>query len=387
MSEPVLVIHGVANRDPDAFNALVADLKGRVGSTWELIPVFWGDAGAGIDGIADTIPGPTAGTTDRALSQPDLAAYAQLINHDGTRALTDPAQVIADAAVATIATDRGIPAAPDARPESTSLQATIHDELPRTAYLRFIDSEPVLTAVGESIGRGLARNRDVAPEVETSRGFGGSLIQDLLHDADQLAGAVLGEAFGGLNRYLRTALVPNIAQAVGDVFVYEHLRQEIQNRIWQAIDARAPGCGTPDRPIHVVAHSLGGVIAFQAATSTAGRQLCIDGFVTFGSQAPFFHVLDPAGSVMGRYEPGHPVEIPSSIRSWTNLWEPLDPVAFIAGKVFRIGSPPQPPRDVATQHLASSGLWTHSSYWASTDLVDAIRTTLAGVPVSGGPAR
>jgi len=386
MGEPVLVIHGVANRDPDAFNKLVVDLQGRIDPSWDLIPVFWGDLGAATDGITDTVPGMGDAMT-RALSQPDASAYAQLVNQEGTRGLGDPAATIADAAVSTISATRDIPVTPATRPDSTGLEATIRAELPRTTYLKFIDSEPVLRAVGESIGHGLTRSRDAAPEVEVDRGFGGSLIQGLLHDADSLAGAILGEAFGTLNHFLRTALVPNIAQGVGDVFVYEHRREEIQNRLWRAIEARAPGRGTQDRPIHVVAHSLGGVIAFQAATSTDGRKLWIDGFLTFGSQAPFFHVLDPEGSAIPAYKHGTAVAVPDSIRSWTNLWEPLDPLAFIAAKVFTVGSPPRPPRDISTRHLASSGLWTHSSYWASDDLVDAIRTTLAGVPVAGGPAR
>lgn len=388
MSEPVLVVHGVANRDPKAFNDLVANLQSRIDPSWHLIPVFWGDLGAATDGITDTIPGVGSGTSVRALSQPDAAVSVQLVNQGGKRALVDRAGIIADAAAATISADRGIPASPEARPDSASLQAVVHAELPNTTYLKLIDSDAVLRAVGESIGSSLKRSRDAAPEVSAARDLGGSLIGGLLHDADRLAGAILGDAFGTVNRLVRTALVPNIAEGIGDVFVYEHRREEIQNRIWKAIDAEAPGYGMQAKPIHVVAHSLGGVISFQAATSSQGRKLWIDGFVTFGSQAPFFHVLDPAGSAIPAYEHGSPVAIPDSIRSWTNLWEPLDPLAFIAAKVFAVGSPPQPPRDVATQHLASSGLWTHSSYWASTDLVDAIQTTLAGVAVpSGAPTR
>src|SRR5438128_1106740 len=258
-------------------------------------------------------------TGPRAGSQPDAAVLVKLVSQDGKRGLADRAGIIADAAVATISADRGLPASPEARPDSTSLQAVLHAELPNTTYLKLIDSEPVLRAVGESIGSSLKRNREAAPEVETARDLGGTLIGGLLHDADRLVGAILGDAFGTVNRFVRTALVPNIAEGLGDVFVYEHRREEIQNRIWMAIGAEAPGYGTQAKPIHVVAHSLGGVISFQAATSSEGRKLWIDGFVTFGSQAPFFHVLDPAGSVIPAYKHDFPVAIPNSIRSWTNL--------------------------------------------------------------------
>ena len=242
----------------------------------------------------------------------------------------------------------------------------------------------MLAAVGETIGTGIKRSREMAPDIGPARGFG-DIVGGLLHSADELAGAILGEAFGTVNHFLRNALIPNIAEAIGDVFVYEHKRLEIQDRLWKAIDDHpsARGRGTDGRPIHVVAHSLGGVIAFQAATSEADRKLWIDGLVTFGSQSPFFHVLDPTGSAIAPYRSGSPVEIRATIRSWTNLWEPLDPLAFIAKKVFKLSTPDRL-RDVPTEHLASTGLWTHSSYWSSSELIQEIHNTLAGVPVAGG---
>ena len=59
---PVLVVHGVANHDRDAFEQRVGEFNRRVNNgataSWRFIPVFWGDLGAVEEGIEDTIPAP-----------------------------------------------------------------------------------------------------------------------------------------------------------------------------------------------------------------------------------------------------------------------------------------------------------------------------------------
>jgi hypothetical protein len=47
MPEPVLVIHGIAMRNPAKFLRSVDALGGALGDGYELVPVFWGDLGAG----------------------------------------------------------------------------------------------------------------------------------------------------------------------------------------------------------------------------------------------------------------------------------------------------------------------------------------------------
>jgi Thioesterase domain len=362
MAEPVLVVHGVANRDRGEFEHLVSGLKEQVGAAYDLIPVFWGELGASTPGLADTIPSLSPGFEAATV---DPQAYLSLVPTKGpleSGSGPDQAKVIADAVV----TESAVP-------DPAGLESLIRQELAQTGYLQYVASEPVLKAVGQTIATGIASSDQAAEEVFSV----GGLVGGLLRRADQLAAAILGEAFGTVNQFVRTKFVPNIAEAIGDVFVYEHSRDEIQNCLWQAIDSNssADGYGTEERPIHVVGHSLGGVIAFQAATSNQDRKLWIKGLVTFGSQSPFFHVIDPAGSVMPPYEPGTPLPLPPTIQRWTNLWEPMDPLAFVARKVFGFASPDRL-QDIQTQHQASSGLWTHSSYWSSPELVRAIRDTL-----------
>lgn len=75
----------------------------------------------------------------------------------------------------------------------------------------------------------------------------------------------------------------------------------------------APGRRTPTGPVHVVTHSLVGVIGFHTATAAdAGRQLWIDGFVTFGSRSSLLHLIHPRERPICRRE-GNPVVVsPSS---------------------------------------------------------------------------
>ncbi|WP_437096902.1 hypothetical protein [Streptomyces sp. enrichment culture] len=57
-----------------------------------------------------------------------------------------------------------------------------------------------------------------------------------------------------------------------------------------------------------------------------------------------------------------PVQLPASLNRWTNLWEPLDVLAFAASKVFQLHNGAAPV-DLPVSHQASTGLWTHSAYW------------------------
>jgi hypothetical protein len=147
------------------------------------------------------------------------------------------------------------------------------------------------------------------------------------------------------------------------------------DRVRQCIDRVDPALGrTPDRPVRMVAHSLGGVIAVDMAT--ADTPLWTSSLVTFGSQAAFFHACDPRGGQIPPYSGSRPVVLPASLARWTNLWEPLDMLAFVAAGVFRLhdGSAPV---DISVPHVASTGVWTHSSYWDLPSVASEIRTAMA----------
>jgi hypothetical protein len=164
---------------------------------------------------------------------------------------------------------------------------------------------------------------------------------------------------------------------LGDVMTYQRQRGLIQDKLRAALAAHAPGHGSQAQPISVLAHSLGGVIAFDAAMDppSEAQRLWIKSFVTFGSQSAFFHIVDPRTS-LARYRQGAPVKLGPSIARWTNLWNTMDVLAFTAGTVFRLADG-SIPRDICVQESISEIVqakgWTHSVYWTSDDLLSAAR--------------
>jgi hypothetical protein len=268
--------------------------------------------------------------------------------------------------------------------EVDELEQTIRDAWPKTTYLRLVRSNDVLEAVGRAVAAATAETSgDSEAEILTrgdedieTRGVRDKMReigQAVIGEIDKVVGGVMGQVLGDVNQALRAAWAEPISRFLGDILVYQRNQEEIQQRPSRAISDHAPGWGVEEKPISVVAHSLGGVIAFDAATRNPSP-LWIDGFVTFGSQAAFFEVLDPRQN-LPRYSSGHPVGLPRTIARWTNLWEPLDVLAFAVGKVFRLSSGVSP-TDLRVSHDLNYGLATHSAYWGSNELVEAIRQTV-----------
>ena len=376
MPQPVLVIHGVANRNREGFEAQVERLAEDTGAELELLPVFWGDIAAETLGIDETIPriGEVIVRTLGLRATPDGPLVTALLagNPDPTRVLVRTADsegwmVVADAAV-TESQQAGSITTRAAVAEDIGRE--IADAWDETRWLKQVKDEEILAAVGRALGQATV-GEALGPEVVRSpdlRGF----VRNTLRQFDEVVGAVVGSTAGRLNEYLRIRLGPGVTEFLGDIFVYQRHRQRIHQRVREVLRTQAPDLGEQRNPVSVVGHSLGGVIAFDLAVAGESR-LWTNGLVTFGSQSPFFHVLDPRGD-LAAFRPGQPVTLPPTIPRWTNLWEPLDILAFIAGKVFRLAAG-EPPTDQEVPHRGSFGLWTHSSYWTVPELVDAIRAT------------
>ncbi len=414
MAEPVLVVHGVATRDRDDFIASVKALGRRAGSDWKMIPVYWGDLGARLEHLSDSLPvmpggvrGPGGGM-DEALADELLRGMLE-----GGAAPVVRGEEQADVVVRAATAAKGdAPSEAVRGPDGTdALAEAIREEWPNTTYLKLLEDEGVLEAVGRAIGTAV---RDGAsPGVVGEGDAGGSLVRDgggldlggatggpgdlvmgglgtddtrgvkdsirklagaVLKELDRVVGATVGHVAGNFNQKFRANIAAPVGSFLGDVFVYQRQQAAIHATLTAALAKEAPGYGTEQKPVHVVAHSLGGVIAVDMATRSPDP-LWINGLVTFGSQSAFFHLVDPRERTLGVYSPGSPVALPPSIDRWTNLWHPLDPLAFVAGKVFRLHNG-KAPDDRQTAHLLSHGLNTHGIYWESPDLVRAIQDTL-----------
>ncbi len=262
MPEPVVVIHGIAIRNPAKFLRTVESLAGALGDQYELIPVFWGDLGA----------------SDEHLDKVIARRSEQSASMGG---------MMADNVAATIATGLG-----------------------RTMSW-------------------VSRQRGDEEEARRIDEQTGKLHEDL---RGRVRGYVNGK-FQDMRVGLTAAVLPFLA----DVITYQsHGRRAlVHQRMRQVIDKElGPEYGSAQRPVTVIAHSLGGVISFDMATAE-DRPLYIDRFITLGSQPAFFHMLDPRSSRVPEYD-GRPVTLPDTIGAWTNIWDELDMLAFGVGELFRL---------------------------------------------------
>jgi hypothetical protein len=372
MAEPVLVVHGVANRDRDQFEAQVISLNQRVGANFDFIPVYWGDLGAGVAGIADTLPTIPGFVPDLLddLQRGSAGAMAM-------RAIPSDSKTIvtASAQSAFIPTAGGVRSL--ARTQSADVAQAIAEVWDSTKSLKMIDDPATLHRIGAAIG-GAAAQYSEGPPASSYQVGGATTVEEftksIINAIDDALGAALGNVAGVFIQYLRGQLDPGIAHFLGDALVYQRHRDLIQQRIAAALANLPAGSGRGNNnPISVIGHSLGGVALFDYAVNDS-NPLWIKSLVTFGSQSAFFHIIDPRSSKVAVYA-GRPVSLPATIQRWTNLWEPMDPLAFIAAKIFVLASS-QPPSDLEVDHTFDAGLWTHSAYWTNAQVEGQIRAAL-----------
>lgn len=398
MTGSVFVIHGVGNRDRGGFDKTVARLQDAVGGRCDMKAVYWGDLGADDRWVDLTIPsageprgaeatgsrevrdGPELQAPQSEPSMTILAAALLSPIQPGVpaevRETSGESQIELVAAAAVKRLETRSAAGEEVRDEgnvgpvqAAAVREAIAEHWASTTWLRQATDPLLLQEIGAAIAAPLTdpsmtvtpgggeEVRDEELRAIDIRGF----VKRRIDDLNRVVGATVSSAAGRLNRYLRTEQGPAMTRFFGDVLVYQRHRREIHERVRATIDEVDPALGRdPEAQVQVVGHSLGGVIAVDMAT--ADEPLWTRSLVTFGSQSPFFHVCDPRGGQLRPYTDGTLVRLPPSLGAWTNLWEPMDPLAFIAAKVFRMhdGSAPI---DLPVSHLASSGLWTHSAYW------------------------
>ncbi|ARE74310.1 hypothetical protein B6R96_10480 [Streptomyces sp. Sge12] len=267
---------------------------------------------------------------------------------------------------------------PAAQHDIEEIMSAVGQEWPETEWLSLLPDAELMRQTGAALASAVttAPESVTDPDSGTLRdgedpGWLRVVIRQRLRDLDRVVGAAVQAVAGRLNQSLRTRFIPGTTRFFGDVLVYQRHQAAIHARIRSCIERVDPQLGRSQaHPARVVAHSLGGVIAVDMATSL--DPLWVSSLLTFGSQSAFFHVCDPRGGQLAPYLPEQLTQLPASVGEWTNLWEPLDMLAFIAASVFRLHDGTFP-MDVAVGHEATAGLWTHSVYWDLPILADRIR--------------
>jgi hypothetical protein len=382
--EPVMVIHGVNNPNEKDFNRTVARLSELLERKWELVPVWWDELGSHPQGIRDAIPPFTFGSGTRSkdgaaglpaaiwgpgvdilnLPGPASTAETDMGSETEVRGGNAAKGIIIDAALVRITGGDAV------RTPKASAQVTqaVEEAWAELKFLPLIRNRRVLEQLGALIGD-TAKGSGAAVEA-TRAGFDPiGALKDLMRAGDRLTGAFVGVFGEKALEWSRTMVIPALAKGAGDVLVYQAHRTSIADVVRKKLATKGNDLGTSARPAKVLAHSLGGIVAFDLAVHDESP-VHWSALVTFGSQSSILHVLDPRGP-LDRYvpEPNYsPVKLPSTIRRWTNLFEPWDPLAFYASRVFDSESRSRI-RDFEVPHRLSSGLGTHSSYWTNEDAI------------------
>ncbi|MGW0557301.1 hypothetical protein ACWDZ6_24510 [Streptomyces sp. NPDC002926] len=377
MNEPVFVIHGVGNRDPHAFAATVSALETTAGL--RLHPIYWGDLGADDAFVELSLPQlRRSGLRDEDPSDPEavdlLTALMNGMPASWTGGLPQPVSAAVKAGLGTDSAS-GLRTGPGDPDVERLVLEVLAEDWPSTRWLSRTDDAILLRETGTAIAdavqgeaeTGAAGLRSTVADEDGLR----ALIRRRLAQLDRIAGAAMQTVAGRVNSGLRTRFGPATTRFLGDVLVYQRHRATIQARVREHIAAVHPQLGQDaDRPVRIVAHSLGGVIAVDMAT--ADTPLWTSSLLTFGSQAAYFHLCDPRGGQLPTYSDAAPATLPPSLARWTNLWQPLDMLAFAASRVFRLADGSSP-SDVPLPHTARAGLWTHSVYWDCPELPILIR--------------
>lgn len=203
-----------------------------------------------------------------------------------------------------------------------------------------------------------------------------SISEENTEKMDVRVRGYLNEKFQAVRRWMTSAVLPWVADTI--VYQSHTYRVRIQQRVREVIAAKLPPeAGTAAMPVTVIAHSLGGVIAFDMAVA-AENPLHVKHLVTLGSQPGFFHVLDPRG-VVPVYD-GEPVQLPTTIGRWTNIWDEHDLLGFGISEVFRLhdGSAPiEAPVRCYRNALRGAAMFRgHLGYWDRAPALRRVRAAL-----------
>lgn len=392
MNLPMLVVHGVANRDKDAFQETVSQLQNRIGKErWELIPVYWGDLGAKTEGLFETLFDTSSAVRAAELVN-DWSALASIVGSQGSQQDVRSEEARLELILEGVALESGGSTGVRSAPQIEALAQVLREELPKTQALQYIQQADMLIEIGRTLSASLQKSTEPSSNLFATRSeegndiFGSatetrassngetSKIRTLLHSLDRFTGKMLDNVLGQLNQNLRRLGGVQFVNFFGDVFAYQGGKEKFHQRLRDCVEQYAPGWGSEEKPINILAHSLGGVLSFD--TAVLGQPpLWIDNFVTFGSQSSFFQIVDPRKS-LSPYTTQQPVELPKQIKYWFNLWEPLDFLAFNAERVFRLAGG-RAPKDIpvfspTSRILGNFGI-THGVYWESNELIELLR--------------
>lgn len=177
----------------------------------------------------------------------------------------------------------------------------------------------------------------------------------------------------------RDSLNATLGRFFGDVFIYMDGRQDKTNPgsipkllidEWDKAIA-----ATPNEPIVVVGHSLGGVISYDLL-SHFRPDLTVDLFVSVGSQVPHFEEMKlfKASSKDIPGPAGNQVPKPSNIKHWINVFDEVDIFSYSCKAIFK--DVHDYPYDTKTYVVKA-----HGAYFEQSRFYERLRARIDKLPV------
>ena len=361
---PFLFVHGVANRRENPHNAEMDELKRTEqfrnitlhhiqGQPYQghMRAPYWGDLGASLGWGGESVPRQLGGYEALGTQNPDdLDTTNELAQHYLAEvALTKVEGAFAEAVDIALAV-----AFEDAKVDDLAALDTFADQA--AAYAAATPNPDWCTAdmsnaefldeLFEAV-KYFSEHDAPADDPGTSGEFvalGGGPLGNLLTGLKNAAGRLIGVPRNGLARVTlgmgRNWANNAATRFIGDVFAYLDNRGDandpgpIPTRLLAELQT-AKERRTPDDPLIVVGHSMGGIILYDLFTSYVPHlmsDLQVDHYVTVGSQVGFMQEMDhfPANKGVTGVEIGRP----ACVDNWINVFDKTDPLSYLVEPVF-----------------------------------------------------
>jgi hypothetical protein len=354
---PLVFVHGVANRMGDDYRAgvttrdamfrqfLLAGHRPVPGPSVRIRNPYWGDFGGRLAWNGASLPledfealgsddAPFLALHASALPEGRVDAANQAVLLVARRSLQDAVDLLWSAS-ALVAGDEADALAALAVPARAYAVAN-----PHPAWVTEVRNDDELVARLEREVAGFAGGAaDTPEEPEDWEALGGfNPWQPVRRGVARLRGAVTNVVGQEAAERIRPAAIPSVANFLGDVFVYLRQQDGVARRIGDLVegDLRAAAAeASPEDPLVVVAHSMGGNIAYDLLTSSAA-DVTVDLYVTVGTQVGFFEELKlftSSRADMPGADPRRKVPRPPNIRRWINVFDYSDLLGFEVGSI------------------------------------------------------
>ncbi len=361
---PIVVVHGVNNREGSAYQAgvlardeflraLVAPALGLPESGLTIENPYWGSQGASFAWNMAVLPsaaddyqafGRAAGADEADAEMLALLSSTVGQQDDITaRARNDFAGTLDLVFAAAMA---GVKTREEAAALAWSYRQAMAYALanPSPAWLAHVNDQNFASQLRHSMkavaGSGVDGADGGAGEGEEA--FGGSWWDTLKEGVSRLGHAVPDATSALVGALARKQLNAAVTRFSGDAFVYLASRNQhgvqapIVQTVMQALRSAEAARTVQDARLVVLAHSFGGEIVYDILSSY-WPELRVDCLVTVGSQVGLFEEMKLYAASLPTVSPKHPVKKvprPANLARWLNVFDTNDVLSYRAEPVF-----------------------------------------------------